>query len=258
MIRIDHVTKIYKLSQKQMKKMKTKDKVKCAVNDVSLETREGEVYGLLGPNGAGKTTLLRCVATLLKSTEGDISVCEFDVKEDSKKVRENIAFLTNEIKLDPNFTADYLFTFFGRLHKIDDEIIERRKAELFEYFGIKDFADKKIQELSTGMKQKAAIAVSLVHDPKVIIFDEPTNGLDIVTAKSVMNYLLKMKDEGKTVVMSTHILTDAEKYCDRFGIIVEGQKVVDGTLAEILQETESDDLEDAFFKLYKEYTKEEA
>jgi sodium transport system ATP-binding protein len=257
MIQIKHVTKVYKLSKKQMKKMKTKEKIKYAADDISLEVNVGKIYGLLGPNGAGKTTVLRCVATLLKPTAGNILVNGYDVIQDSKKVRENIAFLTNEIKLDPNFSVDYLFSFFGHLHQMKDEEIEIRKKELFEYFGITNFANKKIEELSTGMKQKAAIAVSLAHDPQVIIFDEPTNGLDVITAKSVMNYMLKMRDEGKTVVISTHILTDAEKYCDQIGIIVEGKKVVEGTLEGILKETESKDLEDAFFKLYKEYSKEE-
>ena len=257
MIQIEHVTKIYKLSKKQMKKMKTKEKVKCAADDISLVANPGEIYGLLGPNGAGKTTLLRCVATLLKATEGNILVNGYDVLKESKKVRENIAFLTNEIKLDTNFSVDYLFSFFGNLHQMKQEDIERRKVELFAYFGITEFANKKIEELSTGMKQKAAIAVSLAHDPQIIIFDEPTNGLDVITARNVMNYLLKMRDEGKTVVMSTHILTAAEKYCNRIGVIVDGKKVAEGTLKEILEETKSQDLEDAFFKLYKEYSKGE-
>ncbi len=257
MIQIEHLTKIYRLSKMQMKKMKTKEKLKCAVDDISLVANPGEIYGLLGPNGAGKTTTLRCVSTLLKPTEGDIKVENYDVVKQSEKVRENIAFLTNEIKLDPNFTVDYLFTFFGQLHNMEVEEIEKRKKELFAYFGITDFADKKIEELSTGMKQKAAIAVSLIHDPQVIVFDEPTNGLDVITARSVTDYLLKMKEEGKTVVISTHIMTAAEKLCDRIGIIVEGKKVADGTVAEILEITGANDLEDAFFRLYKEHTKEE-
>lgn len=257
MIQIKNLTKVYKLSKKQMKKMKTKEKVKCAAADISLEAHPGEIYGLLGPNGAGKTTVLRCVATLLKPTEGNILINGYDVLKESQKVRENIAFLTNEIKLDTNFSVDYLFSFFGHLHQMSDEEIEKRKKELFINFGINEFADKKIDELSSGMKQKAAIAVSLVHNPQVIIFDEPTNGLDIITAKSVMNYLMKMRDEGKTVVISTHILTDAEKYCNRIGIIVEGKKVAEGSLSGILKDTESENLEDAFFKLYKEYSVEE-
>ena len=257
MIRINNLVKVYKLSSRKMQELKTKNPEKIAVNGISLEARPGEIYGLLGPNGAGKTTTLRCVATLLKPTEGDIEVCGFDTVKDGAKVRDSISFLTNEIKLDPNFSADYMFTFFGRLHGMSDEQIEARKNELFDHFGINAFKDKKIEELSTGMKQKAAIAVSLVHDPKVVIFDEPTSGLDIITARTVTDYLKKLKEDGKVVIVSTHIMSEAEKLCDRIGVIISGRKVSEGTLAEILESTGTDDLEDAFFKLYSEHSTED-
>ena len=256
MIRINNLVKVYKLSNKKMQELKTKNPEKIAVKGISLEARPGEIYGLLGPNGAGKTTTLRCVATLLKPTEGDIQVCGFDTVKEGEKVRDSISFLTNEIKLDPNFTPDYMFTFFGRLHGMTDEQIEVRRNELFEYFGINAFKDKKIEELSTGMKQKAAIAVSLVHDPKVVIFDEPTSGLDVITAKSVTDYLKKLREDGKVVIVSTHIMSEAEKLSDRIGVIISGQKVEEGTLQEILTRNEATDLEDAFFKLYSKYNPE--
>jgi sodium transport system ATP-binding protein len=150
-----------------------------------------------------------------------------------------------------------MFGFFGRLHGLDEKTIDERREELFSYFGIKDFEDKKIDELSSGMKQKASIAVSLVHNPEVVIFDEPTNGLDIVTARNVTDYLKLLKNEGRTVIISTHIMTEAEKLCDRIGIIINGVLVMEGTLAEILEKTNSKDLEDAFFELYKTHSKEE-
>ncbi|MBR4342685.1 MAG: ATP-binding cassette domain-containing protein [Lachnospiraceae bacterium] len=256
MIQINELTKIYKLSAKKMQELKTKQNTKIAVNNVSLEAKPGEIYGLLGPNGAGKTTTLRCVATLLKPTKGDIKVCGFDSVKEGSKVRDSIAFLTNEIKLDPNFSADYMFKFFGRLHGMSEQQILDRQKELFTVFGINDFKDKKIEELSTGMKQKAAIAVSLVHDPKVVIFDEPTSGLDIVTARSVTDYLKYLRDQGKTVIVSTHIMSEAEKLSDRIGVIINGQKVAEGTLKEIIQNNEATDLEDAFFKLYSKYNPE--
>ncbi|WP_167958593.1 ABC transporter ATP-binding protein [Anaerosporobacter faecicola] len=257
MIEINNLTKIYKLSKKQMQEQKTKKNMKKAADHITLTAKPGQIYGLLGPNGAGKTTTLRCVATLLKPTEGDIKVCGFDTVKQGEKVRDNIAFLTNEIKLDPHFSPKYMFHFFGHLHGMSDSQINQRREKLFTYFGINDFQDKKIEELSTGMKQKAAIAVSLVHDPKVVIFDEPTNGLDIVTARSVTDYLKVLRDEGKLVIISTHILSDAEKLCDNIGIIIKGKKVVEGTLQEILTKTNTKDLEDAFFELYKEYNMEE-
>lgn len=257
MIQINELTKIYKLTKKQMIEQKTKKDLKRAVDNLSLVAKPGEIYGLLGPNGAGKTTALRCIATLLKPTEGNIIVNGYDTVKDSENVRKKIGFLTNEIKLDPQFSPKYMFDFFGQLHKVDDNVVEERREKLFSYFEITDFQYKKIEELSTGMKQKASIAVSLVHDPEVIIFDEPTTGLDIVTARNVTDYLRLLKEEGKTVIISTHIMTEAEKLCDKIGIIINGSMVSEGILGEILDSTNAGDLEDAFFELYKTHNKEE-
>ncbi len=252
MIQIENLVKIYKLNKRKMRELKTDSTTKIAVNGVSLTAVPGQIYGLLGPNGAGKTTTLRCVATLLKPTEGKITVCDHDTVKEGEAVRESICFLTNEIKLDEHFTADYLFDFFGKLHGMSEEEIKARKDELFTVFGINDFKTKKIEELSTGMKQKASIAVSLCHDPKVVIFDEPTSGLDIVTARVVLDYLKVLRERGKTIIVSTHIMSEAEKLCDRVGIIINGKKVIEGTIPEILEATHMPDLEDAFFELFKE------
>lgn len=257
MIEISHLTKIYQLSKRQRRQLKTKESKKCAAEDVSLVAKAGEIYGLLGPNGAGKTTILRCVATLLRPTKGTIQVNGYDTVEQSDKVRESISFLTNEIKLDPQFSARYMFDFFSKLHGVSERDCKERREKLFHYFGITPFQDKKIEELSTGMKQKAAIAVSLAHDPGIVIFDEPTSGLDIVTARSVTDYLRELKKEGKLVIISTHIMSEAEKLCDRIGIIIQGKKVMEGTLTEILTQTSAGDLEDAFFSLYQKYNLEE-
>ena len=242
MIEIKNLTKVFKLNKKQMKESKTKSNTKVAVDNLSLTANNGEIYGLLGPNGAGKTTTLRCIATIIRATDGEIYVAGHEVQKEAEAVRNSIGFLTSDIKL---------FDFFGRLHNVPKDVLRERKEELFTYFGIKDFAHKQIKELSTGMKQKAAIAVSLVHDPEIVIFDEPTNGLDIVTARSVTDYLKKLRDEGKLVIVSTHIMSEAEKLCDRIGVIIDGKKVAEGTLAELLERTHTDDLEDAFFELYK-------
>lgn len=257
MIRVENLTKKFKLNKKQMLEMKTKDPIKVAVNHLSFQAKPGEIYGLLGPNGAGKTTTLRCLATLIKPTEGKIYVNDYEVQKNPEEVRSSIGFLTNEIKMDEQFDVDYMFRFFGRLHKLSEEQIEVRKRELFPYFGIDEFSRKKIKELSTGMKQKAAIAVSLVHDPDIIIFDEPTNGLDIITARNVTDYLKGLKEKGKLIIISTHIMSEAEKLCDRIGIVIDGQKVAEGTLEELLRATGSKDLEDAFFELYKDARKGE-
>lgn len=256
MIQIEHLSKVFKLNKKQQKELKTKETTKKAVDDLSLEVYDGEIFGLLGTNGAGKTTTLRCMATLLKPSEGHITVNGADTCRDSAEVRKNIGFLTNEIKMDPQFSADYVFSFFGRLRGIPEKDIEARKKELFEYFGIMEFKDKKIEELSSGMKQKVSIAVSLIHNPEIVIFDEPTTGLDIITAKAVVDYLMKLKAEGKTIVISTHIMSEAQKLCDRIAMIIDGRLVACGTLAELLEQTKTDDLEDAFFEYYRQNSKE--
>lgn len=253
MIEIENLTKIYKLNKKQQKELKVKETQKIAVSDLSITAREGEIFGLLGTNGAGKTTTLRCLATLLRPTSGRILVNGCDTVKDGEKVRGQIGFLTNEMKLDPQFSPDYLVEFFGRLHGMEENLIKKRKRELFEYFGIDAFAEKRVEELSTGMKQKASIAVSLIHDPKVIIFDEPTTGLDIITARAVTDYLKELRKQGKLIIMSTHIMSEAEKLCDRIATIVDGKKVEEGTIPEVLARAGTDDLEEAFFKLYQRY-----
>lgn len=251
MIEVNNISKTFKLSKKQMALDGTKNKFKTAVSKVSFKAVPGEIYGLLGPNGAGKTTTLRCISTLIKPDEGSIEVDGSDVVADSRDVRSKLCLLTNELKVDPNFTADYLFSFFGHLHGMDDDLIAKRREILFNEFGINDFADVKTSDMSSGMKQKLSIAISLVHDPQVIIFDEPTNGLDIITARAVTDYLKKLRDSGKTVVISTHIMTVAEKLCDRIGLIMDGRIAAEGTLESILDETKAADLDDAFFEIYK-------
>jgi len=238
-----------KLKIEHLRKMYRK---RFVVNDISFYIKQGEIVGLLGPNGAGKTTTLRCISTIIRPTKGEIYVDGHEVRKEPEKVREKIGFLTGDIKLDPQFSPDYMFDFFGKIHGVKPEKLKERKEELFTYFGIKDFAHKKMKELSTGMGQKAAIAVSLVHDPDIVIFDEPTNGLDVVTARSVTDYLKRLKEEGKLVIISTHIMSEAEKLCDRIGVIIDGRKVMEGHLEDILRETQTEDLEDAFFELYSQ------
>ncbi len=252
MVEVKNIKKIFKLNKKQMQKDNTKTNLKVAVDGLSFQAKPGEIYGLLGPNGAGKTTTLRCISTLIKPTEGEIVVMGLNNQEHSSDVRSKLAFLTNELKLDTHFTASDTIQYFGELHSMSDSEIKERRDELFDYFGISEFKNRKISEFSTGMKQKLSIAVSLIHNPEVVIFDEPTNGLDIITARAVTDYLMKLKNEGKVVIVSTHIMTVAEKLCDQIGIIIDGKVVAEGTLDEILEDSKCDDLEDAFFKHYSE------
>jgi sodium transport system ATP-binding protein len=247
---VTNLVKKFRLSKKQMKINNEKEPIKVAVNNISFSTYKGEIYGLLGPNGAGKTTTLRCIATLIKPNNGSILVDGLSIKEDLK-IKKRIGFLTNDLKLEEDFTPNYLYNYFSKFHELSDEFIEKRKKFLFDKFGINEFAEVKVGELSTGMRQKVSLAVSLVHDPDIIIFDEPTNGLDVLTAKTVTDYLQELREEGKTIIISTHIMSLVTKICDRVGIIINGKMIVSDTVKNVCALVPSNDLEDVFFELYK-------
>ena len=246
---IKNLRKTFKLSSKQQKIEKTNAKIKVAVDDLSFTAYEGEIYGLLGPNGAGKTTTLRIISTLIKADSGDALIDGTSVKNEPDKVRGKIGFLTGELKLEDFFTPDYLFDYFSKLHGVSEDLIKERKEKLFNQFGISKFRQVRIGDLSTGMKQKIALVISIVHDPNIIIFDEPTNGLDIITSKTVTDFLLDLKKAGKTIIISTHIFSLVEKVCDRCGIIINGKMAVEDSLANLTSEMS---LEDKFFEIYNE------
>lgn len=249
---VENLVKEYKLSGEKSKKLfnRKNKKVKKAVKGISFQVNEGEIFGLLGPNGAGKTSTLRCMATLMKPTEGSIKVLGHDTVKESEAIRGQMAFLTNDLKLDPHFTVDYTLDYYGQLYSMGIEEIGKRKEIIYEKFEMDKFKNIKISELSTGMSQKLSIAVSLIHDPKVIIFDEPTNGLDIITAKTVVEYLLELKKQGKVIIISTHIMSVAAKLCDTIAIILDGEIMAKGSQSHIYSLTETDNLEDAFFQIY--------
>lgn len=248
-LQVSNITKTFQLSKKQMRIEKTDSSKKVAVNGVSFSAYEGEIFGLLGPNGAGKTTTLRMIATLIKPDAGEILVDGSSVTTQPIEVRNKIGFLTSELKLEDFFTPNYLFDYFAKLHGVEEDVARRRKAELFARFGIQEFAEVKVANLSTGMKQKLSLVISIAHDPKFIIFDEPTNGLDILTARVVTDFLLDLKAEGKSIILSTHIFDLVEKLCDRVGIIIEGKMICCDSLEKIKNGAT---LEDRFFELYKE------
>ena len=246
---VQGLRKTFRLSAKQQKIEKTKQKVKVAVDHLSFTARRGEIFGLLGPNGAGKTTTLRMLATLIKPDAGDALVDGASIVSEPERVRSRIGFLTSELKLEDFFTPNYLYDFFSDLHQVPDEARKARKAELFSRFGIDRFAEVKVADLSTGMKQKVSLVISIVHDPDIIIFDEPTNGLDVITAKVVTDFLQELRAQGKTILVSTHIFSLVEKLCDRVGVIIDGSMALCGTLDEVCA---GQSLEDRFFALYVE------
>lgn len=246
---IVHITKTFKVSKKQQKETKMHESHITAVNDLSFKLYEGEIYGLLGPNGAGKTTTLRMLATLVSPDSGEITIDGTMMNENANLIRSKIGFMTSELKLDGFFSPDFTFDYFAKLYDIDEESAKKRKDFLFAKFGIDEYKHIKISNLSTGMKQKVSLVISIIHDPKVIIFDEPTNGLDIVIAKVVEDFLLQLKGEGKTLIISTHIFSLVEKLCDRVGIILNGKMVYENDL-KVIEETST--LEEVFFKVYNE------
>lgn len=248
-IRVSGLKKTFNLTKKQQKLEKTKIKTKIAVDGLSFEVMNGEVFGLLGPNGAGKTTTLRMLSTLIKPDQGDALIDGSSIIKQPEIVRKKIGFLTSELKLEEFFTPNYLYDFFSNLYDVPVSERELRKKKLFEKFGVNQFAEVKVSDLSTGMKQKVSLVISLVHDPDIIIFDEPTNGLDVLTAKVVTDFLVELKNQGKTIIVSTHIFNLIEKICDRVGIIISGKMVACDTLKNIVGDK---NLEDRFFEIYEE------
>ena len=248
-LRVEGLCKTFQLSRKQQKIERTDRKKIVAVDNLSFIAYKGEIFGLLGPNGAGKTTTLRMLATLIHPDSGDALLDGYSVVNQPEEVRGKIGFLTSELKLEDFFTPNYLFDFFSQLYGIAPEVMAERKTKLFERFGINKFAEVKVANLSTGMKQKLSLVISLVHNPDIIIFDEPTNGLDVLTARTVTDYLQELRNEGKTIILSTHIFSLVERLCDRVGIIIDGRMTACGTLEEVCNGLS---MEDRFFEMYKE------
>lgn len=246
-LEVKSLRKTFRLSAKQQKLDKAK--VKVAVDDLSFTARRGEIFGLLGPNGAGKTTTLRMLATLIQPDSGDAIVDGASIVTQPEQVRARVGFLTSELKLEDFFTPSYLYDFFSDLHQVPSRDRRARKEALFSRFGIDRFAEVKVADLSTGMKQKVSLVISIVHDPDIVIFDEPTNGLDVVTAKVVTDFLLELRRQGKTILLSTHIFSLVEKLCDRVGVMIDGRLAACGPLDQVRA---GKSLEDRFFDLYVE------
>lgn len=219
-----------------------------AVGDVSFTCQPGRIYGLLGANGAGKTTTLRMLATLLKPTSGTCTVAGHDAAVAPEKVRANVGFLAASTALYGRLTAREMVAYFGRLNGMDEAAIAARIQVLADELGMHEFLDRRCDKFSTGMKQKTSIARTLVHDPAVMIFDEPTLGLDVMTARAIVKFVRQCRDRGKTVIYSTHVMSEVEKLCDTIGIIHGGKLVAEGTLAELQARFGERDMEEVFVK----------
>ncbi len=251
MIEVEHLRKTFKLSRAQRREMgagftgTTID----AVEDVSFTCRPGRIFCLLGPNGAGKTTTLRIIATMLKPTAGAVTVAGRDVVRAPQAVRRNLGFLTGATALYDRLTPNELVAYYGALHGINGSTLAARRGDLYDRLGMHDFADRRIAKLSTGMKQKVSIVRTMIHDPQVVVFDEATAGLDVIAARSIIGLVRRCREQGKTVIFSTHRMDEVSLLADDLAVIHKGRLLYDGTFDAFTTGTPSETIEDEFVRL---------
>jgi sodium transport system ATP-binding protein len=224
-----------------------------AVDGVRFDAVPGQIYGLLGPNGAGKTTILRILSTVLRPSEGSATVNGYDVLTQPSHVRRQIGFMSANTAVYDRMTAWEMVEYFGRLHGIEPEPLRERMQQLFTRLKMNDIRDLLGSKMSTGMKQKVSVARAIVHDPPVLIFDEATSGLDVLVARALLKTVSELRDHGKCIIFSTHIMREAEKLCDRVAIMHCGRILAEGTLEELRNKHGESDLEELFFQLISEH-----
>ncbi|AOY78041.1 ABC transporter ATP-binding protein [Clostridium formicaceticum] len=217
-----------------------------AVNDANFQVEKGEIFGLLGPNGAGKTTLLRIIATIMQQTTGQIIVNGYDTREQPEEVRKSIGFLSGNTKLYKKLTPVETMKFFGKCYGIPKNIMEKRIEDIVVNLQMEDFKDRIIEKLSTGQVQKTSIARCMIHDPEIYILDEPTLGLDILTSRTIVDFIKNKKGEGKTIIFSTHYMEEADSLCDRIALIHKGKIIETGRLESLKEKTGQTNIRDIF------------
>ena len=238
------------VSKKFVKKMNQKEKIEfLADDDISLEVKEGEIVGLLGPNGAGKTTLLRMIAGVMSPTTGEIIVDDETYQKKDLAIKKKLAFLSGNTKLYKDLSAYELLTMFADYYGISRKISSKRIDVIAKEFDLNSFLHQRLSSLSTGQLQRVNIARCLIHNPKYYIFDEATSGLDIISSKVILDFIKSEKKKGKGIVYSTHYMEEAENICDRVVLVHKGRVLKEGTPAEIMKETKTSNLRDAFFVL---------
>ena len=254
MIVVKDLWKTFRLSRQQRKEKggKHSDGKIDAVAGISFTCEPGRIFTLLGPNGAGKTTVLRMIATLLKPTSGSISVDGIDVVKRPQEARRKLGFLTGTTKLYERLTPDELVKYYADLHDMDETAFKKRKEELFTLLDMHAFARWRIAKLSTGMRQKVSIVRTIIHDPEIVVFDEPTVGLDVITSKNIIELIRGCKKDGKTVIFSTHIMGEVSLLSDDMAIIHEGKLCFNGTYKDFQSRMQRDSLEEEFIRLLRE------
>ncbi len=220
-----------------------------ALDNVSFVAKAGEVFGLLGPNGAGKTSALRILATILQPTSGSVRVFNFDVTKQADYVRHSIGFVSNNTAIYDRMSAWELVEYFGRLYALPDDHLYPRMEKIFRTLQMEDFKECPGAKMSTGMKQKTSIARALIHDPPVLIFDEASLGLDVMVARALQSIVMDLRDQGKCIIYSTHIMREVERLCDRVAIIYKGKVIDTGTLEDLADRHQQNDFEELFFQL---------
>jgi sodium transport system ATP-binding protein len=218
-----------------------------ALDDVSFTCRPGRIFGLLGPNGAGKTTTLRILSTTLVPTAGRATVDGLDVVADAALARERLGFCTGTTGIYERLTPREMIRYFGRLYGLDGDALRARVDELLDLLDMRSFADTPNGRLSAGMRQKVSLARTIVHDPPVLVFDEPTTSLDVLVARTVTGFIARCRERGRTVILSTHIMSEVEKLCDDVAILHRGRILLQGPVAEVKERAGTDSIEDLFF-----------
>lgn len=249
MIEISDLRKEFVLSKQQRKELNTKEPIATAVDGVSFNCKPGRVFSLLGPNGAGKTTTLRMISTIFKPTSGSIKIAGIDAVQNPNEARKKIGFLTGSTGLYARLTPNEVIKYFADLYGISKEDFEERKERLYTLLDMHDFQGKRIGKLSTGMKQKVSICRTMIHDPEVVVFDEPTSGLDVITAENIIQLIGDCKDQGKTVIFSSHIMSEVDLLCDDMAIIHKGKMLFDGTMDEFKGQMQADNLTAEFIRI---------
>lgn len=252
MIAVHNLSKTFELSKRERKERNTEATVAVAVQDVSFECKPGRVFALLGPNGAGKTTTLRMIASILKPTSGTITVAGYDVTKDSAKARKSMGFLTGSTGLYDRLSAEESVKYFADLFDVSPSDYKQRRDRLFDMLGMNDFAHKRVGQMSTGMKQKVSIARTMIHDPQVVVFDEPTSGLDVITAENIIQLITDCKQQGKTVIFSSHIMSEVDLLADDLAMIHRGKLIFNDTMDAFRAQMQSVSITKDFIRMIRE------
>ncbi len=249
MIEVYQLSKEFPLNKKQQQESGVKEKNLKALNSISFECKPGRVFSLLGPNGAGKTTTLRIIATILKASSGSVKVCEIDLSQNPSEARSKMGFLTGTTGLYERLTPNEMIKYFAQLNGMDNELMQKRRNHLYDLLNMHEFANKRIGKLSTGMRQKVSIARTMIHDPEVVVFDEPTSGLDVITAKNIIELIRDCKNQGKTVIFSSHIMSEVDLLCDDLAIIHNGDILFNDTMENFRKQMVTGNLTEEFIHI---------